>query len=57
MEEIAIRPMTVSDWASIENIYEEDIATGVATFETNVPAYNDWDKAHMSTCFQQVCLW
>jgi phosphinothricin acetyltransferase len=42
--------MTVSDWAPVANIYEKGIATGVATFETKVPAYEVWDKAHLSIC-------
>ena len=48
--EASIRPMLPSDWEAVAKIYAEGIATGVATFETQVPSYEAWDKAHMNTC-------
>ncbi len=45
-----IRPMKPTDWEFVSQIYEEGIKTGVATFETTVPTYSDWDKAHLDTC-------
>ncbi len=42
--------MTRNDWAVVSRIYAEGIATGFATFETAVPLYEDWDKAHLSRC-------
>ena len=42
-----IRPMAPPDWPEIARIYEEGIATGVATFETTVPSWEAWDRAHM----------
>lgn len=47
---INIRPMKVEDWDSVSRIYEEGIATGFATFETNVPSYATWDSAHLKIC-------
>lgn len=41
-----IRPMQLSDWPLVAQIYAEGIDTGVATFETQVPTYADWDKSH-----------
>lgn len=45
-----IRPMTSKDWNTVANIYEDGIATGIATFETNIPTYEAWDNAHLTTC-------
>ncbi|MCL6274599.1 N-acetyltransferase family protein [Muricauda sp. 2012CJ35-5] len=42
--------MKSSDWNQVAQIYNEGIATGFATFETQVPSYNDWDKAHIESC-------
>ena len=35
--------MTPADWPEISRIYEEGIATGLATFETQVPSWEEWD--------------
>jgi phosphinothricin acetyltransferase len=48
--EPTIRKMLASDWEAVAKIYEEGIATGVATFETKVPSYEAWDRAHMTGC-------
>ncbi|MEO1012416.1 MAG: N-acetyltransferase family protein [Bacteroidota bacterium] len=42
--------MTKADWPTVSKIYHEGIATGIATFETLVPAYKDWHKAHLEDC-------
>lgn len=34
-------------FADVARIYEEGIATGVATFETSAPAWKDWDATHL----------
>ncbi|HET6174454.1 MAG TPA: GNAT family N-acetyltransferase [Gaiellales bacterium] len=39
--------MQPGDWPEVAAIYAEGIATGVATFETSVPAYEAWDAAHL----------
>ena len=43
-----IRKMTPSDWPSVSHIYMEGIKTGLATFETKTPPYEDWDKAKLN---------
>lgn len=43
----AIRP---EDWPSVRAIYEEGMATGLATFETAAPTWEDWDAGHLSCC-------
>ena len=45
-----IRAMTPDDWPAVSKIYAEGISTGFATFETTVPTYKDWDKAHVKKC-------
>ena len=40
--------MRTDDWPAIRLIYEEGIATGNATFETDVPTWAQWDAAHIS---------
>lgn len=44
------RPMTASDWPAVAEIYREGIATGEATFETDVPDWSDWDASHLPQC-------
>jgi L-amino acid N-acyltransferase YncA len=43
-----IRPMTALDWAAVAAIYAEGIATGQATFETDVPTWPNWDASHLA---------
>ena len=41
-------PMQASDWAVIREIYSQGIATGHATFETEVPSWEKWNSSHHS---------
>lgn len=41
-----VRPALPSDWPAIARIYAEGIETGIATFETTVPAWDEWDATH-----------
>lgn len=43
----AIEVLSPADWPSVARIYAEGIATGDATFETDVPAWETWDAAHL----------
>lgn len=45
-----IRAMTPADWEEVARIYAEGIATGYATFEKNVPTWEDWDRNHLQSC-------
>lgn len=47
---MTIRQMLEPDWAQVAKIYSEGIETGFATFETKVPDYASWDKAHITSC-------
>jgi L-amino acid N-acyltransferase YncA len=44
MEIVDLRP---EHWPDVARIYAEGIATGHATFETEVPAWESWDAAHL----------
>jgi phosphinothricin acetyltransferase len=46
----AILPMPPSHWAAVCGIYGEGIATGNATFETELPDWEKWDSSHHKTC-------
>jgi phosphinothricin acetyltransferase len=45
--EVGVRAMRPADWPAVAGIYAEGIATGNATFETEVPAWDHWDAAHL----------
>ena len=36
-----------SDWEQVRAIYLEGLATGQASFETEAPSWEHWDKAHL----------
>ena len=42
-----IDPMIPADWLEASRIYEQGIATGLATFETQLPSWEEWDAAHL----------
>lgn len=42
--------MTESDWPVVAAIYRDGIATGEATFETDVPEWSTWDASHIPQC-------
>ena len=43
---IAIEPMAAAHWDGVRRVYAEGIATGNATFETEAPAWEAWDRGH-----------
>jgi L-amino acid N-acyltransferase YncA len=44
-----VEEMRPHDWPAVLRIYEEGIRTGQATLETEVPGWEDWDRAHLSS--------
>jgi phosphinothricin acetyltransferase len=46
-EPIALEPLLPEHWPGVAGIYEEGIATGDATFETEVPDWEAWDASHL----------
>jgi L-amino acid N-acyltransferase YncA len=45
-----ITAMRPEDWAAVRDIYGEGIATGNATFETELPDWEKWDRGHRPDC-------
>ena len=43
-----ITPMMPADWDAVAEIYRRGLDTGHASFETSVPAYEEWDAAHLA---------
>jgi L-amino acid N-acyltransferase YncA len=41
-----IEPMQLADWPEVLRIYAEGLATGVASFETELPAWERWNEVH-----------
>jgi L-amino acid N-acyltransferase YncA len=37
-------------WPAVRSIYSQGIATGHATFETELPEYEEWDSSHRKDC-------
>jgi len=45
-----ITPMLPEDWPAVREIYREGIATGNATFETDLPDWEKWESGHRQDC-------
>jgi L-amino acid N-acyltransferase YncA len=43
-----IRELDESDWPAVAAVYADGIASGNATFESDVPTWERWDAAHPS---------
>jgi L-amino acid N-acyltransferase YncA len=44
---MSILPLLPHHWESVKEIYEEGIATGNATFETQSPTWDAWNESHL----------
>ena len=47
MTGVSIEPLLPEHWQAVARIYREGIATGHATFETEVPSWEAWDASHL----------
>jgi L-amino acid N-acyltransferase YncA len=45
---VVVRHLRSADWPEVARIFREGIATGNATFETEVPSWEAWDAARLS---------
>jgi phosphinothricin acetyltransferase len=45
-----ILPMAPELWPAVREIYREGMATGNATFETELPDWEKWDSSHRKDC-------
>lgn len=50
MTDLVLRPLVRADWPAVEEIYEEGITTGHATFELAPPGWEEWDAEHAACC-------
>jgi L-amino acid N-acyltransferase YncA len=48
--DIIVDKMTPQDWQAVRAIYLEGIATRNATFETDAPDWEKWDRGHLADC-------
>jgi L-amino acid N-acyltransferase YncA len=44
---VLARPLHPDDYPAVAAVFAEGIATGLATFETEVPGWDEWDAAHL----------
>ena len=49
MSSFEIADLRPEHWAEVARIYAEGIATGDATFETDLPTWEHWDSAHLAS--------
>lgn len=45
-----IREMRETDWEQVKEIYQQGIDTNLATFQTECPTYDEFDKSHLDEC-------
>lgn len=45
--QLASAALSPGDWGDVARIYADGIASGDATFETDVPDWEGWDRAHL----------
>ena len=43
-----VRPLHPDDYPAVAAVFAEGIATGLATFETEVPGWDEWNAAHLA---------
>ena len=48
--DVTMASMADSDREVVLSIYREGIATGIATFEADVPSWAEWDRRHLREC-------
>jgi L-amino acid N-acyltransferase YncA len=44
---VDLRALTEDDWPTVAEIYWDGMRDGLATFETEVPSWEEWDAAHL----------
>ncbi len=45
-----IRAMDENDWERVAEIYRQGLEIGTATFNTECPSFEEWDKGHLKEC-------
>ena len=44
---VELRPLQPDDWQAVAEIYWDGMRDGLATFQTEVPSWKDWDASHL----------
>jgi L-amino acid N-acyltransferase YncA len=44
---VELRPLQPGDWQAVAEIYWDGMRDGQATFQTEVPSWEEWDAAHL----------
>ena len=47
---LQVEPLRKEHYPFVKSIYEKGIVTGHATFQTQAPEWDEWDKAHANNC-------
>lgn len=47
---LLMKEMKSEDWKDVSAIYQEGINTQIATFQTQLPSYEEWDQTHIKCC-------
>ena len=45
-----IREMLDTDWSRVAEIYKQGMESGIATFNTECPSFEDWNNSHVKEC-------
>jgi L-amino acid N-acyltransferase YncA len=45
---VELRALAEDDWTAVADIYWEGMRDGLATFQTEVPSWEEWDAAHLA---------
>ena len=56
LEKVYIRSFRKEDYPACAKIYEEGMSTGIATFETQVPDWEQWNKKFVKACRLVACI-
>lgn len=52
---LQIREMSAADWPQVNRIFQEGIATNMATFTPKNPTWQEWDATHLKNCRLVIC--
>jgi L-amino acid N-acyltransferase YncA len=53
----ALRELLPGDWPAAARIYWDGVRSGLATFETEVPDWDDWDADHLDEPRLAATVW
>jgi len=45
-----LQPLLAIHWPQVRAIYEQGLTTGNATFQTEAPTWEEWNRGHLAAC-------